>query len=115
MKNSVLYLILAAVGGFLLWQYFKRGGVNNQGYTLSTPFGGGSIQEDPLAGTVNVSATIAKKKGKKKGLFKGKLKGFLKKGGGQILAGAASFIPGIGPAMSTALMKASTIKTGNFV
>jgi hypothetical protein len=113
MKKLVPLLLIAGGIAVFLFLKLRKGGVQDTGYTVSTPFGGGSLLQDPLSGTVQISATLKKQAGKKKkkGIFK-KIGGFVKKNA-NLIAGAAAFIPGIGPAASQALMKASSIRVGN--
>jgi hypothetical protein len=94
--NLILLLGGLAVAGVLIFRFFK-GGVNPTGYSLNTPFGGGSVTENTLSGTYNVAATIKKKSASKNKPLK-KFGAWLKKKKvvGKLLKSAASFIPGGG-------------------
>jgi len=93
-QKSILYVALFGLVAFFAYK-FLAGGVKKTGYSVSTPFGGGSLTENPLNDTINVSATL-KKKGKKKG-------GWLKKALPKIAQVAAGFIPGAGGAISAGI------------
>ena len=99
LKPLTLVLLLGglAVAGVLIFRFFK-GGVNPTGYSLNTPFGGGSVTENTLAGTYNVTATLKKKAASTKNKPLKKFGTWLKKKKivGKVLKSAASFIPGGG-------------------
>lgn len=101
MKNNVIWVIVAAVLAYLYFQ-MRKGTATSSGYSVSTPFGGASITNNPLANTVNVSATLKKTEQKKK---KSKLGGFLEKVGKPLVKVGVGYIPGVGPAAQAALAK----------
>jgi len=101
MKNNTIWIIAAGILAWLLYSRSK-GTVTDNSYSISTPSGGASITNNPLAGTVNVSATVKKTTQKKKKSKVGKFFQGLLKPAAKIAVG---YIPGVGPAAQAALAK----------